>query len=135
MDYSSPGFPVHHQLLELLKLKPIDSVMPSNHLILSHPLLLPPSIFPSIRVVSNKSVLPIRWPKYWSFTFSISFSSEYSGQISFWIDWLDLLAVQGILAGGNEHTSFYSAILSQPHILMTDLILLPRVLNLFCLPI
>ena len=112
MDYSSPGFPVHHQLLELLKLKPIDSVMPSNHLILSHPLLLPPSIFPSIRVVSNKSVLPIRWPKYWSFTFSISFSNEYSGLISFWIDWLDLLAVQGILKSLLQHHSSKESILS-----------------------
>ena len=112
MDYSSPGFPVHHQLLELLKLKPIDSVMPSNHLILSHPLLFPPSIFPSIRVVSNKSVLPIRWPKYWSFTFSISFSSEYSGLISFRMDWLDLLAVQGSLKSLLQHHSSKESILS-----------------------
>ena len=111
MDYSSPGFPVHHQLLELLKLKPIDSVMPSNHLILSHPLLFPPSIFPSIRVVSNKSVLPIRWPKYWSFTFSISFSNEYSGLISFRMDWLDLLAVQGILKSLLQHHSSKASIL------------------------
>ena len=80
----------------LLKLMSIKSVMPSNHLILSHPLLLLPSIFPSIRVFSNESVLPIRWPKYWSFSFSISPSNEYSGLISFRIDWLDLLAVQGL---------------------------------------
>ena len=81
----------------LLKLMSIESVMPSNHLILCHPLLLPPSIFPSIRVFSNESVLRIRWPKYWSFSFSISPFNEYSGLISFRIDWLDLLAVQGTL--------------------------------------
>ena len=78
----------------LLKLMSIESVMPSNHLILCHPLLLPSSIFPSIRVFSNESVLPIRWPKYWSFSYSISPSSEY-GLISFWNDWFDLLADQG----------------------------------------
>ena len=74
-----------------------ESVMPSNHFIFCHPLLLPPLIFPSIRVFSNESVLQIRWPKYWSFSFSISPSNEYSGLISFRMDWLDLLAVQGIL--------------------------------------
>ena len=79
----------------LLKLMSIESVMPSNHLILYCPLLLLPSIFPSIRIFSNKSVLHIRWPKYWSFSFSISPSNDYSGLISFRIDWLDLLAVQG----------------------------------------
>ena len=79
----------------LLKLMSIESVRPSNHLILCHPLLLLPSIFPSIRVFSNKSVFHIRWPKYCSFSFSISPSSEYSGLISFRIDWFDLLAVQG----------------------------------------
>ena len=78
----------------LLKLMSIESVMPSNHLILCRPLLLLPSIFPSIRVFSNESALHIRWPKYWSFSFSISFSSEYSGFISFRMDWLDLLAAQ-----------------------------------------
>ena len=77
----------------LLKLMSIESVMPSNHLIRCHPLLLLPSIFPSIRVFSNESVLPIRWPKYWSFSFSICPSNEYSGLISFRMDWLDLLAV------------------------------------------
>ena len=81
----------------LLKLRSIESVMPSNHLILCCPLLLPPSIFPSIRVFSNKSVFCIRWPKYWSFSFSISPLNEYSGLISFRMDWLDLLAVQGTL--------------------------------------
>ena len=81
----------------LFKLMLIESVMPSNHLILCHPLLLLPSIFPSIRVFSNESVLPIRWLKYWSFSFSISPSNEYSGLISFRMDWLDLLHVQGTL--------------------------------------
>ena len=81
----------------LLKLMSIESVMPCNHLILCHPLLLPPSIFPSNRVFSNESVLHIRWPKYWSFSFNINPSNEYSGLISFRTDWLDLLAVQGTL--------------------------------------
>ena len=81
----------------LLKLMSIESVMPSNHLILCHPLLLLPSIFPSIRVFSNESVLHIRWPKYWSFSFSIGSSNKYLGLISSRIDWLDLLAVQGTL--------------------------------------
>ena len=80
-----------------LKLMPIELVMTSNHLILFLPLLLPPSIFPSIRVFSNESVLRIRWPKYWSFSFSISHSNDYSGLISFRMDWLALLAVQGTL--------------------------------------
>ena len=81
----------------LLKLRSIELVMPSNHLILCHPLLLLPSIFPNIRVFSNGSVLLIRWPKYWSFSFSISLSNEYSGLISFRMDWLDFPAVQGTL--------------------------------------
>ena len=81
----------------LPKLMSMESVMPSNHLILCHPLLLPPSIFPSIRVFSNESVLCIRWPKYWSFSFNISPSNEYSGLISLRMDWLDLLEVQGTL--------------------------------------
>ena len=92
MDYSMPGFPVHHQLLELTQIHILESVMPSNRLILCHPFLLPPSIFPSIRVFSKESVLCIRWPKYWSFSFSISPSSEYSGLISFWMDWLEELS-------------------------------------------
>ena len=86
----------------LLKLMYIKSVMPSNHLVLCHPLLLPPSIFPSIRVFCNESVLCIRWPKYWSFSFSISPSNEYSGLISFRMDWLDLPAVQGTLKSQEE---------------------------------
>ena len=88
-----------------------ESVMPSNHLILCHPLLLPPSVFPSIRVFSNESVLCIRWPKYWSFSFSISPSNEYSGLISFRIDWLDLPAVQGTLKSLLQHHSSKASIL------------------------
>ena len=84
---------------------PIESVMPSNHLILCRPLPLPPSIFPSIRVFSNESVLHIRWPKYWSFSFSISPSNEYSGLVSFRMGWLDLLAVQEILKSLPQHNS------------------------------
>ena len=95
MDCSTPGFPVHQQLPELTQTHAIESVMPSSHLVLCRPLLLPPSIFPSIRVFSNESALLIRWPKYWSFSFSISPSNEYSELISFKMDWLDLLAVQG----------------------------------------
>ena len=87
----------------LLKLMSIESVMPSNHLILCLPLLLPPSIFPSIRVFSSESVLRIRWPKHWSFSFSISPSNEYSGLISFRMDWVDLLAVQGTLKSLLQH--------------------------------
>ena len=87
----------------LLKLMSIESVMPSNHLILCHPLLLLPSIFPSIRVFSNESVLRIRWPEYWNFSFSISPSNEYSGLISFRMDWLGLLAVQGTLKSLLQH--------------------------------
>ena len=89
----------------------IESVMPSNHLILCHPLLLPPSIFPSIRVFSNEFVLRIRWPKYWSFSLSISPSNGYSGLISFRMDWLDLLAVQGTLKGLLQHHSSKASIL------------------------
>ena len=93
----------------LLKLMSIESVMPSNHLILCRSLLFPPSIFPSIRVFSNESVLPIRWPRYWSF--SISPSNEYSGLISFRMDWLDLLAVQGTLISLLQHHSSKASIL------------------------
>ena len=95
----------------LLKLMSIESVMPSNHLILCRLLLLPPSIFPSIRVFSNESVLHIRWPKYWSFSFSISPSNEYSVLISFRMDWLDLLAVQGTLKSLFQHRSSKASIL------------------------
>ena len=92
----------------LIKLMSIELVMPSNHLMLCHPLLLPPSIFPSIRVFSNESVLHIRWPKYWSF--SISPSNEYSGLISFTMEWLDLLAVQGTLKSLLQHHSSKASI-------------------------
>ena len=95
----------------LLKHMSIELVMPSNHLILYHPLLIPPSIFPSIRVFSNESVLCIQWPKYWSFSFSISPSNEYSGLISFRMDWLDLLAVQGTLKSLLQHHSSKASIL------------------------
>ena len=94
----------------LPKLMSIESVMPSNHLILCRPLILPPSIFPSIRIFSNESVLHIRWPKYWSFRFSISPSNEYSGLISFSTDWLDLLAVQGTLKSLLQHHSSKASI-------------------------
>ena len=97
MNCSMPGFPVHHQLPELVWTQSIELAMPSNHLICCHLFLLLPSIFPSIRVFSNNSVLCIRCPKYWSFSFSISPSNEYSGLISFRIDWFELLAVQGTL--------------------------------------
>ena len=95
----------------LLKLMSIKSVMPSNHLILCHPLLLLPSIFPSIRVFSSESVLCIRWPKYWSFSFNISPSDEHPGLISFRMDWLDLLAVQGTLRSLLQHHSSKASIL------------------------
>ena len=109
----------------LVKLMSIESVIPFNHLILCHPLFLSPSIFPGIRVFSNESVLHIRWPKYWSFSFSISPSNEYSGLISFRMDWLDLLAAQGTLKSLLQHHSskasvlqcsaFFIAQLSHPH--------------------
>ena len=112
MDYSTPGFPVQHQLLPELAQTHVHQVSDaSNHLILCHPLLLPPSIFPSIRVFSNESVLHIRWPKYWSFSFSISPSNEYSRLISFRMDWLDLLAVQGTLKNLLQHYSSKASIL------------------------
>ena len=95
----------------LLKLMFIESVMPSNHLILCHPLLVSPSIFPNIRVFSNESALCIRWPKYWSFSFNISPSNEHSGLISFRMDWLDLLAVQGTLRSLLQHHSSKVSIL------------------------
>jgi len=99
--------------LNLLKLMPIESVMPSSHLILCHPLLLLPSIFPSTGVFSNESVLCIRWPKHWNFSFSISPSNEYSGLISFRIYLFDLLAVQGMLKSLLQHHSSKSSILQR----------------------
>ena len=97
MDWSTLGLPAHHHSQSLLKLMSIESGIPSNHLILYCPLLLLPSIFPCIRVFSNESVLRIRWPKYWGFSFSISPSNEHPGLISFRMDWLDFLAVRGTL--------------------------------------
>ena len=96
MNCSTPGLPVYHQSQSPPKSMSIESVMPSNHLILCRPLLLLPSIFPSIRVFSNESTFCIRWPKYWSFSFNISPSNEHPGLISLRMDWLDLLAVQGL---------------------------------------
>ena len=105
----------------LLRLMSIESVMPSNHLILCRPLLLLPSIFPSIRVFSNKSSLHIRWPKYWSFSFNISPSNEYSGLISFRMDWLDLLAVQWTHKSLLQHHSSKASILRRSAFLVVQL--------------
>ena len=120
MDCSTPGFTVQHGLLELFNFKSIELVMPSNHLILCHPLFLLPSIFPA-----SESVLCIRWPKYWNLSFRISPSSEYSGKISYKIDWFDLLAVQEPLksllkhhsskASIIRHSAFFVVQLSHPH--------------------
>ena len=120
----------------LLKLMSIESMMPSNHLILCRPLLLLPSIFPSITVFFNELVLHIRWPNYWSFSFSISPSNEYSGLISFRIDWLDLFAVQGTLksllqhhslkASVLQHSAFFTVQLSHPYMTTGKTIALTR---------
>ena len=136
MDCSMPDFPGHHLLLNLLKLMSIELVMPSNHHILCHPLLPLPSIFPSIRVFSNESVLRIRWPKYWSLSFDISSSNEYSGLISYRMDWLDLLAVQGTLRSLLQHHSskasnlwcsaFFIVQLSHPYVTTGKTIALTR---------
>ena len=111
IDFSKPAFLSIANSWSLLKLMSIVLVMPSNHLILCRPLLLLPSIFPSIRVISNELVLHIKWPKYWNFSFSISPSNEYSGLISFRMDWLDLLAVQGTLKSLLEHHSSKASVL------------------------
>ena len=111
MDCSTPGFPVLHHLPEMLKLMSIESVKPSNHLLFCRPILLLPSAFPSIRVFFNELALGIRWPKYWSFSFSNSPSSEYSGLISFRIDWFDLLPVQGTVKSLHQHHSSKALIL------------------------
>ena len=110
-NHSTPGLPAHHQLLSLPKPMSTESVMPSNHLILCHPLLLLPSIFPSIRVFSNESALRIRWPKYRSFSLNISPSNEHTGLISFRMDWLDLLVVQETLKSLLQHHSSKASIL------------------------
>ena len=137
MNGSTPGFPVLHYLLESAQTHVHwvnDAIQ--NHLILCRPLLLLPSIFPSIRVFSNESILCIRWPKYWIFSFSISHSSEYSDLISFRIDWLNLLAVQGTLksllqhhsskASVLQHSAFYMVQLSHPYMTTGKTIALTR---------
>ena len=111
MDCSTLGLPVHHQLPGSPKHMPIESVMPSSHFILCHPLLLLPSVFPSIRVFSDESVLCIRWPEYWSFSFLIHPSNAYSGLISFRMDWLDLLAVHGTVKSLLQYHSSKASIL------------------------
>ena len=111
MNRSTSDLPVHHQFRSLLKLMSVESVMPSSHLILCCPLLLLPPVSPSIRVFSNESALHMRWPKYWSFSFSISHSSEHPGLISFRMDWLDLLAVQETLKSLLQHHSSKASIL------------------------
>ena len=110
MNRSTPGLPVHHHSQSSLRLTPIESVMPSSHLILCRPLLLLPPIPPSIRVFANESTLCMRWPKYWSFSFSIIPSKEIPGLISFRTDWLDFLAVQGIHSQESSRTSQFKSI-------------------------
>ena len=135
MNHSMPVFPVHHQLLELLKLMSTESAMPSSYLILCHPLLLP-RIPPSIRVFSKESTFHIRWPKYWSLSFSISPSNEHPGLISFRMDWLDRLAVQGTLKSLLQHhnskasifrlSAFFTVQLSHPYMTTGKTIALTR---------
>ena len=120
MYCSMPGCPVHHQLQSLLKLMSIKLLMPSKHLILCCSLILLPSIFPNIRVFSE-SALRIRWPQYCSFSFSLSPSSEYSGLISFRIDWVDFLAVQGTLKNLLQHYSSKTSVLQRSAFLMIQL--------------
>ena len=123
MDYSMTGHPVHHQLLELAQTHVHlvgDAIQPSNHLMLCRP-LLPPSILPSIRVFSNESALHIRWPKYGSFSFSISPFNEYSGQISFRIDWLDLLAAHQTPKSLLQHHNLKASILQCSAFFMVQL--------------
>ena len=123
MNRSMPGLPVHHQLLEFLKLTSVESVMPSSHLILCHPLLLLPPIPPSITVFSNESSIRMRWPKYWGLSFSIIPSKEIPGLISFRMDWLDLLAVQvksllqhhSSKASILQHSAFFTVQLTSIH--------------------
>ena len=136
MDCSTPGFPVHHQLPELTQTYVHQGGHAIQYLILCHPLLLPPSIFPSIRVFSNEPVLRIRWPKYWSFSFNISPFNEYSGLISFRMDWLDLLEVQRTFKSLLQHHSskasllrcsaFFIVQLSHPHMTIGKTIGLTR---------
>ena len=121
MNCSTPGLPVHHQLPEFTQTHVIESVMPSSHLNLCCPLLLLPPIPPSIRVFSHEPTLRMRWPKYWSFSFSISPFNEYSGLISFSFDWVDLLAVQGTLRSLLQHHSSKASILRHSAFFMIQL--------------
>ena len=120
-SHASMSFSALHYLWSLLKFMSIQSVMLSNHLIFCHPLLFLPSILPSIRVFSNESALRIRWPKYWSFSFSISPSKEHPGLISFRMDWLDLLAVQVILKSLLQHHSSKESIISHSALFIAQL--------------
>ena len=148
MNCSTPGLPSITNSRSSLKLTSIESVMPSSHLILCHPLLLLPSIPPSIRVFSSESALRMRWPTYWSFSFSIILSKEHPGLISFRMDWLDLLAVHGTLnsllqhhsskASILWHSAFFTAQLSHPYmttgktIALTRRTLVGKVMSLLC---
>ena len=136
MNRSMPDLPVYHQLPEITQTHPIESVMPSNHLILCRPLLLLPPIPPKIKVLSNQSTLHMRWPKYWSFSFNLSPSNEHTGLISFRVDWLDLLAVQETLKSLLQHHSskesifqhsaFFTVQLSHPYMTTGKTIALTR---------
>ena len=122
IDCSTPGFPVLHHLLEIAQFMPTETVMSfKNYLILCRPLFLLSSIFPSIKVFSNELALHIKWPRYWSFSFSICLSNEYSGLISFRIDWLDLLAVQGTLKSLLQYHSSKASILQRSAFFMVQL--------------
>ena len=121
MHCNTPGFLVHHQLPALAQIHFIESVMSSNRLVVCGPLLLLHSFFPSIRVFSKESALHIRWPKYWNFSFNISPSNEYSGLISFRIDWFDLLAVQATLKSLLQHHSSKASILQHSAFFMVQL--------------
>ena len=135
MNCSMPGLPVHHELPDLAQLMFSETLMPSSHLILGRPLLLLPPIPPSIGVFSNESTLHMRWPKYWSFSFSIIPSKEPPGLISFRMDWLDLLVVQGNLKSLQHHSSkasilqrsaFFTVQLSHPYLITEETIALTR---------
>ena len=138
MNHSTPDLPVHHQLLEFTQTHVHQVSEATSHLILCRPLLLLPPIPPSIRVFSSESTLPMRWPKYWSFSFSISPYNEHSGLISFRMDWLDLLAVQGTLKGLlqhhsskasiPQHSAFFTVQLSHPYMTTGKTIALDRTL-------
>ena len=121
MDCSTSGSSVLHHLLELAQTHVIELVMPSNHLVFCYPLLIQPSIFPSIRIFSNELALCIRWPKYWSFSFSISPTNEYSGLISFRIEWIDCVSVQGTLKSLLQHCNLKASVLWRSAFFMVHL--------------